>query len=76
MSTLLDVQGLTVTLPTNSGPMTIVDDVGYAVEQGQVFGVAGESGSGKTISVLALMRLLPAGSSTSGTARYGGQDLL
>ncbi len=76
MSTLLDVQGLTVTLPTNSGPMTVVDDVDYAVEQGQVFGVAGESGSGKTISVLALMRLLPAGSSTSGTARYGGQDLL
>jgi len=42
MSTLLDVQGLTVTLATNSGPMTIVDDVDYAVEQGQVFGVAGE----------------------------------
>jgi len=76
VSTLLDVQGLTVTLPTNSGPMTIVDDVGYAVEQGQVFGVAGESGSGKTISVLALMQLLPAGAHTSGTARYGGQDLL
>ncbi len=76
MSALLDVQGLTVTLPTNSGPMTIVDDVDYAVEQGEVFGVAGESGSGKTISVLALMRLLPAGSSTSGVARYGGQDLL
>ena len=76
MSTLLDVQGLTVTLPTNSGPMTIVDDVDYAVEQGQVFGVAGESGSGKTISVLALMQLLPAGSTTSGSARYGGQDLL
>jgi oligopeptide/dipeptide ABC transporter ATP-binding protein len=76
VSTLLDVQGLTVTLPTNSGPMTIVDDVDYAVEQGQVFGVAGESGSGKTISVLALMQLLPAGARTSGLARYGGEDLL
>jgi oligopeptide transport system ATP-binding protein len=76
VSTLLDVQGLTVTLPTNSGPMTIVDDVDYAVEQGQVFGVAGESGSGKTISVLALMQLLPAGARTSGVARYDGQDLL
>src|SRR4051794_16769687 len=76
MSTLLDVQGLTVTLPTNSGPMTIVDDVDYAVEQGQVFGVAGESGSGKSISVLALMQLLPAGAQTSGIARYDGKDLL
>jgi oligopeptide/dipeptide ABC transporter ATP-binding protein len=73
---LLDVQGLTVTLPTNSGPTTIVDDVDYMVEQGQVFGVAGESGSGKTISVLALMQLLPAGAKTSGQARYDGQDLL
>ena len=70
MSTLLDVQGLTVTLPTNSGPMTIVDDVDYAVEQGQVFGVAGESGSGKTISVLALLRLLPAGARVEGKAIY------
>jgi oligopeptide/dipeptide ABC transporter ATP-binding protein len=76
VSALLDVQGLSVTLPTNSGPMTIVDDVDYAVEQGQVFGVAGESGSGKTISVLALMQLLPAGAETSGVARYDGQDLL
>jgi oligopeptide transport system ATP-binding protein len=76
VSTLLDVQGLTVTLATNSGPMTIVDDVDYLVEQGKVFGVAGESGSGKTISVLALMQLLPAGAQTSGRANYGGQDLL
>jgi oligopeptide/dipeptide ABC transporter ATP-binding protein len=76
VTALLDVQGLTVTLPTNSGPTTIVDDVDYAVEQGQVFGVAGESGSGKTISVLALMQLLPAGAQTSGRADYGGQDLL
>jgi oligopeptide/dipeptide ABC transporter ATP-binding protein len=76
VSALLDVQGLTVTLPTNSGPMTIVDDVDYAVEQGRVFGVAGESGSGKTISVLALMQLLPAGARTSGLARYDGHDLL
>jgi oligopeptide transport system ATP-binding protein len=76
VSALLDVQGLTVTLATNSGPMTIVDDVDYAVEQGRVFGVAGESGSGKTISVLALMQLLPTGARTSGTALYDGRDLL
>ena len=61
MTTLLDVEHLSVRLPTASGPITIVDDVSYQVEQGKVFGVAGESGSGKTISVLALMRLLPDG---------------
>ena len=76
MTPLLDVEGLSVRLPTNRGPVTIVDDVDYNVERGQVFGVAGESGSGKTMSVLALMQLLPAGAQTSGTARYEGRDLL
>jgi len=60
----------------SSGPITIVDDVSYQVEEGQVFGVAGESGSGKTISVLALLRLLPAGARVDGRALYDGRDLL
>jgi oligopeptide/dipeptide ABC transporter ATP-binding protein len=41
-----------------------------------VFGVAGESGSGKTISMLALLGLLPAGSAVEGRAEFGGRDLL
>jgi oligopeptide/dipeptide ABC transporter ATP-binding protein len=41
-----------------------------------VFGVAGESGSGKTISVLALLRLLPPGARVEGKAIYDGRDLL
>ena len=57
MSALLEVDDLRVRL----GPATIVDGVGYAVEPGEVFGIAGESGSGKTMSVLALMGLLPPG---------------
>ncbi len=76
MSALLEVERLSVRLPTASGAVTIVDDVSYRVEPGQVFGVAGESGSGKTISVLALMRLLPDGARVGGHARFGGRDLL
>ena len=76
MSALLEVESLSVRLPTNRGAVTIVDDVDYTVERGQVFGVAGESGSGKTISVLALMQLLPPGAQTSGEALYEGRDLL
>jgi oligopeptide/dipeptide ABC transporter ATP-binding protein len=76
MSALLEVERLSVRLPSNRGPVTIVDGVDYSVERGQVFGVAGESGSGKTISVLALMQLLPAGAQVAGTARYEGRDLL
>jgi oligopeptide transport system ATP-binding protein len=73
---LLDVEGLRVRLPTARGEVTIVDGVDYRVEQGEVFGVAGESGSGKTISVLALMKLLPEGARVDGRALYAGRDLL
>jgi oligopeptide transport system ATP-binding protein len=76
VSTLLEVHGLRVKLPTPTGFATVVDGVDYQVEQAQVFGVAGESGSGKTISMLALLGLLPQGSEVEGTASFGGQDLL
>jgi oligopeptide/dipeptide ABC transporter ATP-binding protein len=73
---VLEVEGLRVTLPTEGGPVAVVDGVDYAVEPGEVFGVAGESGSGKTMSMLALLGLLPAGSRVEGSARFGGRDLL
>jgi len=53
-----------------------VDGVDYRVEQGEVFGVAGESGSGKTISMLALLGLLPEGAVVEGSVRFEGRDLL
>src|SRR5947208_1564785 len=76
VSALLEVEGLRVQLPTAAGLVTIVNGVDYAVEPGEVFGVAGESGSGKTISMLALLGLLPAGAVTDGRALFGGNDLL
>jgi len=76
VTALLEVEGLRVRLPTPSGLATIVDGVDYQVEPAQVFGVAGESGSGKTISMLALLGLLPAGAVVEGRAAFGGKDLL
>jgi len=76
VSALLDVEGLRVRLPTPTGFATIVDGVDYQVEAAQVFGVAGESGSGKTISMLALLGLLPQGSVVEGRASFDGTDLL
>jgi oligopeptide transport system ATP-binding protein len=73
---LLEVKGLRVRLPTAAGPATIVGGVDYRVEPGEVFGIAGESGSGKTMSVLALMGLLPAGAAVEGQAVFEGRDLL
>ena len=72
MSTaLLEVEGLRVRLPTREGPVTVVDGVDYAVQPAEVFGVAGESGSGKTMSVLALLGLLPPGGAADGHALFG-----
>ena len=76
MSSLLAVSGLRVRLPTASGPVTVVDGIDYEVERGQVFGIAGESGSGKTISVLALLGLLPEGAEVGGSAIFDGTELL
>jgi oligopeptide transport system ATP-binding protein len=76
MAALLTVEDLSVTLPGPEGPLTIVDGVTYSVEPGTVFGVAGESGSGKTISALALLGLLPLGATVEGKALYDGRNLL
>ncbi len=76
MSALLDVSRLRVRLPTGAGFATIVDGVDYTVERGEVFGVAGESGSGKTVSMLALLGLLPPGAVVEGSASFDGRDLL
>ncbi len=74
--TLLEVEGLRVRLPTPAGPATVVDGIDYGVEPGEVFGIAGESGSGKTMSVLALMGLLPPGAAVEGRAVFDDRDLL
>jgi oligopeptide transport system ATP-binding protein len=76
VSGILSVEGLRVRLPTAAGPATVVDGIDYHVESGEVFGIAGESGSGKTMSVLALMGLLPAGATVDGHASFDGRDLL
>jgi oligopeptide transport system ATP-binding protein len=75
MSTLA-VEGLRVRLPTPAGEVTVVDGVDYELQPAEVFGIAGESGSGKTVSMLALLGLLPDGSRVEGTARFGGVDLI
>ena len=73
---LLAVEDLRVRLQTPAGLATVVDGIDYSVEPGEVFGVAGESGSGKTVSMLALLGLLPDRASVAGSARFGGRELI
>ena len=76
MTALLEVRGLGVTAGPHTAPVTIVDDVSFTMERGEVLGLAGESGSGKTMTALALMGILPAQSRATGEVRLGDEDVL
>jgi oligopeptide transport system ATP-binding protein len=76
VTALLEVEGLTIKLPSPDGPVTIVEDLDFVVSEGEVFGIAGESGSGKTMTALALLRLLPPRADLSGRIAFRGRDLV
>ncbi len=58
MSALLEVRGLTVEMPTAAGWVQPVNEVSLRINKGESLGLVGESGRGKTMLSLALMRLL------------------
>jgi peptide/nickel transport system ATP-binding protein len=78
MSVSLDVQHLSIDyLADNGETLHAVEDVSFQVEKGRSLALVGESGCGKTTTMLALLRLLPAeGRITSGKILYGDVDLL
>jgi peptide/nickel transport system ATP-binding protein len=75
---LLDVRNLSVDfVGAGQSPARAVEDVGFVLREGEMLGVVGESGCGKTTLMLSLMRLLPAaGRIVSGQVNFAGRDLL
>ncbi|EMA39684.1 ABC transporter ATP-binding protein [Halobiforma nitratireducens] len=74
---LLEVNDLTVKFYTKEGVVTAVDDLSYQIERGEKFGVVGESGAGKSVTALSLMRLIESpGQIESGEILFKGEDLL
>lgn len=73
---LLSVKDLRVTLQTGRGAVEAVRGVSFDLRKGEVLGIVGESGCGKSLTALALMGLLPESAGTRGEVRYGGQNLL
>jgi peptide/nickel transport system ATP-binding protein len=59
-ASLLAVEGLTTEISRRRGSFAAVDDVSFSVGKGEILGIVGESGCGKTMTVLSVMRLLPA----------------
>jgi peptide/nickel transport system ATP-binding protein len=74
---LLDVRGLTTTFFTKQGALTAVDRVSYSLNKGEILGIVGESGCGKSVSSYSLMRLIEhPGRITAGEVRLNGVDLV
>ncbi|MFO0572314.1 MAG: ATP-binding cassette domain-containing protein, partial [Polyangiaceae bacterium] len=76
--TLLRVERLTTAFRTDRGMLRAVDDVSFAVPKGKTLAVVGESGCGKSVTALSVMRLIPSppGNIESGKVLFGDQDLL
>lgn len=73
---LLEVSNLSVEYVTDRGRVRAVDDISFTLNKGEVFGLAGESGSGKSTAAMGIMRLLqPPAMITGGSARFEGNDI-
>jgi peptide/nickel transport system ATP-binding protein len=75
---LLEVRGLGVEFQTRGGTAHVLEDIHLQLRRGETLGLVGESGCGKSITALALMRLIPQppGRITSGQILFEGKDLL
>ncbi|WP_030668835.1 ABC transporter ATP-binding protein [Streptomyces rimosus] len=73
---VLRVTDLHVTFPGETGPVHAVRGLSYAVRPGEVLGVVGESGAGKSAAAQAVLGLLPDGTEVRGSVRLDGRELL
>ena len=78
MPKLLEINNLSTYFFTQDGIVKAVDDISYDLEEGEVLGVVGESGCGKSVHALSVMRLVPTppGRTVAGEVRFEGEDLL
>ena len=73
---LLTVENLRTTFRTDDGPVGAVDGVSLSVDAGQVLGIVGESGCGKSAMSLSIMGLLPKSATVEGSIRLGDRELV
>ena len=74
---ILDVRDLTVSFRTEQGMVRAIDGVSFGVNEGEVLGIAGESGSGKTVTLLAVLGLITDPNAViEGSIKYRGRELV
>ena len=78
MTTLLQVKDLRTYFATRDGVVKAVDGVTYDIQEGETIGLVGESGCGKSVSALSILRLItdPPGRIVGGSVEFEGRDLL
>jgi peptide/nickel transport system permease protein len=76
-STALVLRDVSVAVPTDSGGwLTLVDNVSFEIGVGEIVGLVGESGAGKSVTSRAILGVLPSQAAVSGSVRYHGTELL
>lgn len=77
-TSLIEVQDLVSSFRSPAGPVRVVDGISFSIKKGKVLGMVGESGCGKSITSLSIMRLLPQpnGFIENGRILFNGVDLL
>jgi peptide/nickel transport system ATP-binding protein len=73
---LLEISGLTVTIGTGANALTAVRGVDLTVRRGESLGLVGESGAGKSLSMLSVTSLLPANARLGGSVKLNGRELI
>ncbi len=75
---LLEVDALSVSFATDAGRARVVEEVSFAIRSGETVGLVGESGCGKSVTAMSIMRLIPSPPShvEGGRIRFQGNDLL
>jgi len=78
MADILNVEGLETQFRTREGIVHAVNGVSFKLKEGETLGIVGESGCGKSVSVMSMLRLIPAppGEVVAGKAIFQGKDLL
>ncbi|MDR2509806.1 MAG: ABC transporter ATP-binding protein [Spirochaetaceae bacterium] len=75
MSAVLEVKNLSVTLNSGAQEKILLRSLNFSVRQGEVLGILGQSGSGKSLTSLALAGLLPSGMTSRGSILFFGQEI-
>ncbi len=76
LAPVLQVRGLSVTFTTESGTVSAVDSVDVTVAPGEIVGIVGESGCGKSVTAMSLTGLLPRSARISGSVQLAGTELI